>query len=343
MTKTLLFKGLCFLALLAGLNLLYHYTLFQKDLAIHAPMALSIRPIQHASDVLYLGESSNATYAETDSTRQSISELTNAFFPALKIGAIDTGAVHAEVYKYWLYWLDRDPKPKAIVVTMNLRSFDAAWMHSKLEVPLQQSIRIMRPGPALWNRFLMSLEADTNNTEKKHEEAMLRDWRTVRLSNAYPFRYHTVHDWDSAMAWRQYPPLNENPEKIGLACHYIKAYAFEIKEGHPRLRDFDEIVDWCGRQGIPLVFNLMAENIQYADSLVGKDLVFLMKTNRDFLVKRYTGMGVKVADNLELVEGKDFIDQGWTTEHYNARGRMRIARNLAQTLKTVLTGYTAVH
>lgn len=341
MLKKIAIKLVCLAAVFAVLNLLYTYTLYPKDLKTQAPVVPTIRPIQHQSDVLYLGESSNATFAETDSTHQSISELSNAFFPELRIGAIDTGAVHAEVYTYWLRWLDRTPKPKAIVVTMNLRSFDAAWMHSSLETPLQKSIAIIKPGPPLMNRFLMALHSNNDKSPKEREEDMLHDWRTTRLPASCP--YPTVHAWDSAMAQRQWAKPPEDLKKVQLACHYIKAYAFAIKEGHPRLRDFDEIVDWCGRQNIPLVFNLMAENIQYADSLVGKDLVFLMKTNRDFLVKRYTGMGVKVADNLELVDGKDFIDQSWTTEHYNARGRMIIARNLARTLKTVLTGYTAAY
>jgi hypothetical protein len=40
-----------------------------------------------------------------------------------------------------------------------------------------------------------------------------------------------------------------------------------------------------------------------------------------------------VVDNLELVPGKEFIDQTWTTEHYGYKGRMAIAGNLAQELK----------
>jgi hypothetical protein len=77
----------------------------------------------------------------------------------------------------------------------------------------------------------------------------------------------------------------------------------------------------------------MAENVQYADSLVGKDLVFLMKQNRDLLMKRYNHDGVTVVDNLELICGYDYIDQNWTTEHYNQRGRMKIAQHLARALK----------
>jgi hypothetical protein len=77
----------------------------------------------------------------------------------------------------------------------------------------------------------------------------------------------------------------------------------------------------------------MAENVQYADSLVGKDLVFLMKENRDFLVNRYQKNNCKVIDNLEAIPGRWFIDQKWTTEHYLCKGRMQIAKHIADTLK----------
>ena len=96
-----------------------------------------------------------------------------------------------------------------------------------------------------------------------------------------------------------------------------------------------EIVKLCKQKRVRLIFNLLAENIQYADSLVGKDLVFLMKQNRDLLIERYNRNGVLVVDNLELVCGKDYIDQNWTTEHYKQNGRMIIAQNLAISLKQI--------
>ena len=62
-------------------------------------------------------------------------------------------------------------------------------------------------------------------------------------------------------------------------------------------------------------------------------MVFLIKENRDFLVKRYSKNNCIVVDNLELVSGKEFTDQTWTTEHYGYKGRMVIAKNLAFAIK----------
>jgi hypothetical protein len=82
----------------------------------------------------------------------------------------------------------------------------------------------------------------------------------------------------------------------------------------------------------------MAENIEQANALVGKELPFLFQQNRDLLIKRYTQMGVTVVDNLTLLPDQDFLDRNWTTEHYNEHGRRSIAFQVAQELKKIYPG-----
>jgi hypothetical protein len=118
-----------------------------------------------------------------------------------------------------------------------------------------------------------------------------------------------------------------------MSCAYIKTFAFQIDTlTNPRIQDFDDIVSMAREKKLNLIFNLMAENTECADSLVGKDLIFLMKQNRDLLMKRYNKNGVIVVDNLELVRSEYFTDQTWTTEHYRTPGRKEIAFNLANHL-----------
>jgi hypothetical protein len=336
MFRRSLINVLLLLLILAGLNWLYTHTFYKKDLEEKAAEAVRIRQTQEVTDIYYFGESSNVSFAETDSVTSSISELTNLFYPSLTITNINKYATHAGIYKEWIKMIDlRKKKPEALIITLNLRSFDAAWIHSRLETQLQESLVLTRPYPRLMNRFLLSLQAFDNKTEQQREQDMKKEWRTTRLEFPYPAPYQTVAEWDEAMARGTYlrPDGSWDMDKIALACHYIKGYAFNLNAQNPRIRDFDQITAWCERNKINLYLNLMAENIAYADSLVGKDLVFLMRQNRDYLVKRYSGGVCRVIDNLELVRGREFIDQNWTTEHYNDRGRMRIAKNLAESLK----------
>lgn len=336
MAKQILIRVLLLVLVITGLDFIYNATFYQKDLREKCEQALQIKDSQASTDIFYFAESSNFNTRETDSIQQSISEITNFFFPTLKITAINKPATHAGIFKYWLTQIDlHAKKPKAVVITLNLRSFDAGWIHSKLETQLQESMVLTKPFPNIVNRFLLSLQAFDNKTEQQREEDMIEEWKNTKLEFPFPFKYQTVREWDQAMAAGGYlkPDGSWDNAKIELACHYIKAYAFNIKDNNPRIKDFDEAVAWCSKYQIPLYLNLLAENIQYADSLVGKELVFLMRQNRDYLVKRYNNRNCRVVDNLELVSGKEFTDQTWTTEHYGYRGRMVIARNLAAGLK----------
>jgi hypothetical protein len=347
MAKKILIRIFVMILLFFVLNFLYNILFFERDMDKLCYQALDIRKSQDTTDIYYFAESSNFTARDNDSTKKSISELTGLFFPSLRVTAVNKEASHAGVYRHWLSQIDvKKHPPKAIVVTLNLRSFDAAWRHSKLETALQQSVILLKPYPHLFNRFLLSLGAFDNKTEQQREKMMLDEWKQTQLEFPFSFKYKTVREWDDAMAQGGHlkPDGSWDMDKITLACHYIKGYAFNIHDDNARVKDFDFISNWCKKNDIRLYLNLMAENMQYADSLVGKELTYLMRSNRDYLVKRYSNDNCTVVDNLELVGGKEYIDQAWTTEHYAYRGRMIIAKHLAGALqKQFPAQYKAVY
>lgn len=321
--------------ILASLDLVYRFTLYEDDLARQSPEILQIRKSQPSADIFYFGESSNVTYAPYDTVRRSISDLIAGSFPGLSIITINKYATHAGIYREWLEQVDLPAdKPRAVIVTMNLRSFDAAWIHSKLETALRQSLVLAKPYPPLLNRFLLSLGAFDDKTEAEREHDMRKIWRSEKLQFPFDFPYASVAEWDRAMANGGYlkPDGSWDIKKIELACHYIKAYAFNINGDNPRLKDFDAIARWSADNGIPVYFNLLSENVSFADSLVGRELVFLMRQNRDFLVRRYNKGNCVVVDNLERVDKSSFIDKDWTTEHYDYPGRLAIARHVSDSI-----------
>jgi hypothetical protein len=322
---------------IAGLlNIIYTLTFYDHDLLSKSPEIIRLRSSADSTDVYYFGESSNVTFAETDSTKKSISQLISLYYPGLRLTNINKYATHGGIYKSWVREVvTRQPLPTAMIITLNLRSFDAAWRHSDLETSLQESLVMSGPYPNIVNRFLLSLQAFDNKTPQQREKDMLEEWQNTKLRFPFPFRYSTVAEWDYAMAQGSYkkPDGSWDTEKIALACHFIKSYAFNLDENNPRIKDFDEIVTLCRDNGITLYLNLMAENMEFANDLVGKELVFLMRQNRDYLVKRYNTNSCRVIDNLELVAAASFLDKTWTTEHYDYKGRMKIASNVARVLQ----------
>jgi hypothetical protein len=314
------------------------YTTFfyQNDLKSHSDLVQILQSIDPEADVLYVAESSNTATHKDDVERKTISEFINDELPDQKVDDLTKPAAHAGIYKYLLRRIPENNKIKTVIITLNLRSFNAQWIHSSLETSLQKSLVFIRPYPPIVNRFLLSFKDYPIKSKKEQEDAFRAKWVADEFHFPYDFPHKNVKIWDQWMANRGIlnKDSSRNQPLTELACHYIKAYGFQIDTlTNPRIKDFNDIIDFAQEKGWKLYFNLLAENIDKADQLVGQDLTFLMTANRDLLVGYFSNKGVVVIDNLETVKDSAFIDQHWTTEHYNDNGRKAVAKKVADAIK----------
>lgn len=322
--------------MLVVLNWVYSKWFFEKDLREHSDIVeLSWQVTDDSCRIIYLGESSNNHYGDEEANRRKISDFTADYFPTVKMGDLTKEASHAQTYYYMLKHIPATSAVETVVVTMNLRSFGPLWIYSKLETPLRKQLVLLEDYPPLVNRFLLAFKAYPIKTEEEWNEVVFEHWRTDTF-NIPGLPWRTTADWNHGMnsnGW--YDAHGQRDwDLTALACHYIKTYAFEINDDNPRVKDFDAIVDLCRERGWNLVFNLMGENVDKANELVGKDLMLLFKKNHDYLMQRYGSLeGVTVVDNLNLVRDVNFIDQDWTTEHYYEEGRRIVADHLALALR----------
>lgn len=338
--KQTVLKGLAFLALLAVVlfvsNLVYARWFYHDDIIeADAKMLWEVDSLQDVSDVLYFAESSNATCAKNDTSFRWISQYLGDQVPGVTVNAIQHGAVHAATYLELLRNIRPGARTKTVIVTMNLRSFGAVWINSSLETPLMKANVMYKQYPPIIKRLMLAFNDFDNRDLSLRNHEIEQHWRHDFVNLPKDFPYHNIREWDNGTAVR-YDDFKDSAgnfclPKLELACNYIKIYGFTIDpKTNPRVADFDAIVRLAKEKHLNLIFNLLPENTQYADSLVGPVLVKLMRENRDFLVKRYNRDGVIVVDNLELVDGKDYVDQDAITEHYNAKGRMAVAKNIAK-------------
>jgi hypothetical protein len=290
--------------------------------------------LQYVSDVLYYGESSNSNTNPKDTCLWSISDMIDTLTD-LKVNYLEKGAVHAKTYLNLIKNIDENSKVKTIIVTLNTRSFGSPWIHSKFETNTSQANVMFETIPPILKRMKLSLNAYDQTPEQMRNMLNEKEWQTNKLNVPDSFPYKTVRQWDNAMGNGTYllPNGEWDMPKIGLACNYIKSYAFQINaNSNPRIKDFDEIVKIAKQKKLRLIFNLLAENVEYADSLVGKELVNIMYENKQFLLNRYRKDGVMVVDNFDAIHGIHFTDQNWTTEHYDQTGRWMIAKNIVKVL-----------
>lgn len=335
--RTIIYKLLLVSSIVILSNYIYTYFFFEKDIQTHSDIINLIRDIPNKTEVIYLGESSNLSYRENDKDKRNISSFIGDFFPKLKIKDVTKRAAHAGIYKALLDQIPENNQIQSIIVTLNLRSFNAQWIYSNLETSLLKSLVLLKPYPPLVNRFLLSFKAYDIKTDQEREAQFKSMWKENTLKFSFPFKYENVIDWDFGMFNTGLKDKNGNIDFAAteLACHYIKAYAFQIDTlKNPRIKDFDNIVKLAKQNNWNIIFNLIAENTEKASRLVGPELILLMNQNAELLIQRYTEKGVQVVNNLNTVEDKEFIDQNWTSEHYAEKGRKQIAFNVAHTLKT---------
>ncbi|MBR3413434.1 MAG: hypothetical protein IKG81_12175 [Bacteroidales bacterium] len=310
------------LALLA--DGLYRLLFWQHDRqAFSGPLASLVDKIDSTgADILYLGESSNHTFGLQDADTAWISEMIARQFPSLQVCDMTHDASHAEIYYQLLRNLHRSTPVSTVVVTMNLRSFGPDWIYSTLETALQKRLVMLQNRPPLVNRAVLSFKAYDIKTTPERYAQMRHYWD-----------HHPLPRHPSVPAWAD----SLNTDSTTMPGTFVRSYAFVIDTLHnPRVHDFDRIVRLAQQRGWKLVFNIMAEDVEWADSLVGPDLTGLILSNAQLLEQRYSRMGVTVVNNIDAVPDSLFRDRDWTTEHYIQRGRQIIADNVSAVLRQIV-------
>jgi len=154
----------------------------------------------------------------------------------------------------------------------------------------------------------------------------------VSTDDSVHFKVNTIRRWCEVPKFLDSAGVQDNAKRQ-LADQYIKAYAFQIDDSNPMVQEFDELLQVAQQKNMRVVFNLIPENVEDAAYYIGDNLVWLMQTNRDFLVERYTNLGATVVDNLELLPSKHFLDRAVIPqEHYDAKGRELVGLQVAQVL-----------
>ena len=321
--------------ILTLISVIYQTFFYEDDLKVHSDLITILNDIPNDIDVLYVAESSNTALHKDDVEKKTIAEFIDEALPDLRVEDLTKPAAHAGIYKQLLKRIPEESQIKSVVVTLNLRSFNAQWIHSSLETSLQKSLVFIRPNLPIINRFLLSFKSYPVKSKAEQEAAFKAKWQADKFNFPYPFPHENVMIWDQ---WMAIEGINNsdgtrNQPLTELACHYIKGYGFQIDTlNNPRIKDFNDIISLAKERGWTLYFNLLSENIDKADKLVGKDLTFLMKSNRDLLINYFSNKGIEVIDNLETVKRYFFIDQHWTTEHYTEEGRKAVALKVADVL-----------
>ncbi|MBI3134518.1 MAG: hypothetical protein HYZ14_07545 [Bacteroidetes bacterium] len=319
MIKKIALRILLLIAIVAVSNVIYRHTTYHADLRAESNVLLKFERAVETADALYFSASPNAAVFKDDTDKRTIAQMMDDLLPDLKLEAVDTGGIHAGVFKKLIALIPEDSDVRYVVVNMNYRSFGIGWIESVLENPIQKQLVFYNNRPPIINRFLQGLNFYDTRSAKEREELIQWHWKNDSLPFAAP--RNNVTDWCALEKWGDWT----NPKRQ-LADSYIKNFAFPITEENPRLKDFDEIVSICHQKGLKLIFVILPENLQEAEKLVGPELTSLMISNKNKLVNRYKTNEVTVIDCFGAVPDSCFTERIFPSEHYTQTGRMTVAR-----------------
>lgn len=298
--------------------------LLRDFLEEHAEQRLQVEKIKNC-DVIYLSASSNFSQ-KGDEDHRKLSQMLAAEFPQKRFEAINKPASHAGIFKRLMNILPEESEVETMIVTINLRTFSADWIYSELEPALNKANLMYNNRPPLFNRVLIGLQAYESSTEEQLKILRSEAWDEESLP--LPEEINSVNKWCAQPKWGDWT----NPKRQ-LADQFIKQYAYALSENNIRIQDLDELIHLSKDRNWNLIFHILPENIELADSLVGNQLVDIIRSNAEMIVDRYTAQGIPVVNNVELLSDHHFTDRDFPTEHYDDKGRMKVAESIALRLQ----------
>tara|TARA_B100000809_G_C15135358_1_gene530314 strand:+ start:46 stop:1047 length:1002 start_codon:yes stop_codon:yes gene_type:complete len=329
--KKIASKVLLLIVGLIALNFVYKATLWQSDLNTYSRVDEALKTAKNAN-ILYLGDCSDSYFGPERDHEKGISQLLDSLLPNKTVATISEIGFHAGMFAGILNNLPKNTNVNTVVVTMNLRAFSANILYAFSANAIQQRTIMLKERPPLVNRFLLTFKP----TNIYHGPGLESQILTQQKTNKIPLApYNSLYDWQTAFKNGEYINFDASwtDDKKAKALGHIRNYAYQINlEQNPRITDFDEIVLNAKKKNIRLIFHILPENIKLTNKLIGKDLTDIINYNQRLLHQRYSSENVTIIDNMELLDGIDFIET-LPNSHFYYNGRKKMAKEIAKLIK----------
>ena len=274
------------------------------------------------ADILYFSASPNSAYSLADTDKRSIDQMIQDQLKGYTIESLDTGSIHGGVFLHALHQMPKDYKPKMIMVDMNLRSFGIRWLQSGLENSIQRNMSYWNNNLGIYNRINAALKNYAYIPYHERFEAVDYDDRFNRL----PFKdsCSTIKKWVDSIG-----RIRAEGDVIGQ--EFVRFFGFQITKKNPMMAYYDQIVDFCDKNDIKLVFLILPENVEVMENKAGVNLKKLCYKNIQYLKNHYANSSVTIIDALDDLNASYFFET-YPTEHYIATGRKIVADKVIKKL-----------
>jgi hypothetical protein len=317
------YRILIFLGVLLGTEYLYSTFFYESDLKQHLPLLLEFRSMEEGNDVLFLTQSSIYEKQDPSSQPGYLSEILGNHYPDLTVSEIIIENGELVLVNAILPTLDADLLPKTLILNLALHEF--AWeksLHSQYFAFKKNSRLIATPSAAL-NRMRFLLTRG-HITERERMGMIHREWENDKIDIPAMPHYLCVKDWDRKMLLDGVKDEKGeyDHQQTALACHYIKQFGAPIDfRHHPLMKELDELIGHARKMDFELVINLVPQNVEDMQRLVGEDLITMLAHNRFVLSSKASENGIAFVDNSSLLGASDFLDRERVSTSISLKGK----------------------
>jgi len=272
-------------------------------------------------DVIHFCDSCNTWIDQHDSDRRPISELLNDRLVGKRVGRIDGGAYHLELYEAFVDLLiARQEHPELLIIPINLRSFSSEW-DARPSYAFEAAKQQLRQAD---NRLALAISPLLKTLQ----------WETDSTKSIAAFKRTSVFDGDECVGTVDdfENARYDHPSPELVRNKFIYHYMYSLTPEHRKLVAMRNIARKAAENNLQVVFYVTPVDCETGTSCLGDRFVEHVKQNVNVLRSQLAGTSATLVDCSSSLDARAFSWSQYPNEHLNELGRSFVAETLASTL-----------
>ena len=273
-------------------------------------------------DVLLFCDSTNAWIDAGDEDRRSIAALLDEKLPDAKVGVVERGAYHLQVYEAFVDLLiARGVKPRAVVIPINMRSFSPEW-DQRPEYQFDQSQRDLRHADDAIHQAaspllsVLQLGGVPPVSQDQFKNAPVYHGRRI---------VGRVRDFDN--------PRYATPSPERTRNKFIYHYMYALDGNHRKLAALARIVEKSRAADLNVLFYFTPLDHQTGEQHLPGEFRAQVEENVAAVFDQIGNRPAPIVNMSLDLPADDFSYHLYPNEHLRDTGRKHVAANIAAALE----------
>jgi hypothetical protein len=280
--------------------------------------------IKGRTDLLIFGDSVMQFTSKSDSDSRTLGEMIRGELPNHQLAIVQDAGYAAEIYSDILdYVLRRGVRPRAVILTVNLRTFGLMW-DQRPDFQFSSELLRLRWGDTL------GLAADRP----------MAAYQVYSRIEGYPTSVKEYMNLTSYRGAKRMGTIREILEGQGkwatvpwLDRTFSLTYMYPLEPVHRKIQTLQKLARTCRSAGIPLLAYVTPVDVQSGEFAVGPEFRSQVACNIQVIRKALADCGAPLLDLSFALDSDVFEWRSYPNEHLRDLGRSRLAAELCARIR----------